>query len=101
MLEWFPFGFDGIGFLELFTNQRWVQTAGAKFPLNSSPTLSFMMKAGLDEGFDKLSVVKISGGLHPLDDQVDGYRIGARPEKFCSNSRVGKGRCVSAFIALA
>jgi hypothetical protein len=77
VLERFPFRLGRIGFLQLFTNQRWIQTAGAKFPLNSGTTLCFVMKTGLDEGFGKLSIVKISGVLQPLNDPVDGCDVSA------------------------
>jgi hypothetical protein len=63
VLEWFPFGFGGIGFLKLFPNELRIQAAKAKLPLNSSPTVSLSLEAGLDEGFAKLPVVKISGGF--------------------------------------
>ena len=33
LLEWFQFGFGGVGFLQLFSNELGVQTAGAKLPL--------------------------------------------------------------------
>jgi hypothetical protein len=35
------------------------------------------MKVGLDEVFDKLLVVKISGGLQSLDDPVDAGGVSA------------------------
>jgi len=63
VLERSQFGFGGIGFLQLFRNELGIQAAGAKLPLNSGATLRFSLEAGLDEGFAKLPIVKISGGF--------------------------------------
>jgi len=61
VLEWFPFSFDWIDFLQLFANELGIQAANTKLSLNSSSTVCLSLEAGLDEGFAKLPVVKISG----------------------------------------